>query len=148
MSLQRLIQSNRVKQLIVLSMPSSVAVVSIRGTLSLEDCVTDFMCEPVDLDEWIKEVDASQGDRSFSDRIPDVKPASAQLFSPALCLVCMLVPPKKVTNLCLEDSMQQMACIPALIRGTLATWQMACNRASEPHLQHKCCPPVAHQVVG
>ena len=93
MSLQRLIQSNRVKQLIVLSMPSSVAVVSIRGTLSLEDCGTDFMCEPVDLDEWIKEVDA------------------------------------KVTNLCLEDSMQQMACIPALIRGTLATWQMACNRA-------------------
>lgn len=55
---------------------SVCAVVSIRGTLSLEDCVTDFMCEPVDLDDWIKEMDSSQGSKSFSDRVPEVKPAS------------------------------------------------------------------------
>lgn len=52
------------------------AVLSIRGTLSLEDCVTDFMCEPVDLDDWIKEVDNAATPRSFSDRIPEVKAAS------------------------------------------------------------------------
>ena len=55
---------------------SVCAVVSIRGTLSLEDCVTDFMCEPVDLDDWIKEVDSSNQPTSFSQRVPDVKPAS------------------------------------------------------------------------
>lgn len=55
---------------------SNSVVVSIRGTLSLEDCVTDFMCEPVDLDEWIKEIDTSHGPRSFSDRIPEVKAAT------------------------------------------------------------------------
>ncbi len=30
-------------------------VVSVRGTLSLEDCVTDFLCELVDLDEYLLE---------------------------------------------------------------------------------------------
>lgn len=57
-------------------MVSVCAVVSIRGTLSLEDCVTDFMCEPVDLDDWIKEIDTSHQPTSFSQRVPDVKPAS------------------------------------------------------------------------
>ncbi|KAL3156144.1 hypothetical protein ABBQ32_012435 [Trebouxia sp. C0010 RCD-2024] len=55
---------------------SHSVVVSIRGTLSLEDCVTDFMCEPVDLDEWIKEVDSSSQPKSFAQRVPDVKPAT------------------------------------------------------------------------
>ena len=34
------------------------------------------MCEPVDLDEWVKEIDTSHGPRNFSDRIPEVKAAS------------------------------------------------------------------------
>lgn len=55
---------------------------SIRGTLSLEDCVTDFMCEPVDLDDWIKEIDSSQQPKSFSQRVPDVKPASKTYLQP------------------------------------------------------------------
>ncbi|KAL0029095.1 hypothetical protein WJX77_006448 [Trebouxia sp. C0004] len=55
---------------------SNSVVVSVRGTLSLEDCVTDFLCEPVDLDEWIKEVDSSHAPRSFQDRVPEVKPAT------------------------------------------------------------------------
>ena len=28
-------------------------MISIRGTLSLEDCLTDFMCEPAELDDWL-----------------------------------------------------------------------------------------------
>lgn len=40
--------------------------------------MTDFMCEPVDLDEWIKEVDSSTQPKSFAQRVPDVKPASKQ----------------------------------------------------------------------
>ena len=55
---------------------SVCAVVSIRGTLSLEDCVTDFMCEPVSLDDWIKEVESANQPNSFSQRVPPVKPAS------------------------------------------------------------------------
>ena len=29
------------------------AVISIRGTLSADDLITDFMCEPADMDEWM-----------------------------------------------------------------------------------------------
>jgi len=35
------------------------AVVSIRGTLSLKDCLTDFMCEPADLNEWMNSAPSS-----------------------------------------------------------------------------------------
>ena len=38
--------------------------------------MTDFMCEPVDLDDWIKEVDSSHQPKSFSQRVPPVKAAS------------------------------------------------------------------------
>ena len=68
-------------------------VVSVRGTLSLEDCVTDFLCEPVDLDEWIKEVDSSQEPRSFQDRVPEVKPASKLSMHP---IPCAMLPPVPV----------------------------------------------------
>ena len=56
------------------------AVLSVRGTLSLEDCVTDFMCEPVDLDEWIKEVKQEGTPMSFNDRLPQVKAAGEYMF--------------------------------------------------------------------
>ena len=29
------------------------AVISIRGTLSMDDCLTDFMCEPAEMDSWL-----------------------------------------------------------------------------------------------
>ena len=29
------------------------AVIAIRGTLSAEDLITDFMCEPADMDDWM-----------------------------------------------------------------------------------------------
>ena len=28
-------------------------MISIRGTLSMDDLITDFMCEPADMDDWI-----------------------------------------------------------------------------------------------
>lgn len=67
-------------------------MVSVRGTLSLEDCVTDFLCEPVDLDEWIKEVDSSREPRSFQDRVPEVKPASKLSVHPIPCAMFPAVP--------------------------------------------------------
>ena len=36
------------------------AVLGIRGTLSLDDCLTDFMCEPADMDAWIREQQAHE----------------------------------------------------------------------------------------
>ena len=30
-----------------------LAVIAIRGTLSMEDLVTDFMCEPAEMDDWL-----------------------------------------------------------------------------------------------
>ena len=33
---------------------SCTAVLAIRGTLSLEDLITDFLCEPAALDDWIQ----------------------------------------------------------------------------------------------
>ena len=35
------------------------AVLGIRGTLSLDDCLTDFLCEPADIDEWISDMHGS-----------------------------------------------------------------------------------------
>ena len=78
-------------------------MVSIRGTLSLEDCVTDFMCEPVDLDEWIEEVkeeDSREQPRSFSDRVPEVKPAS-RFHAPVPGAAGTAPPPRTV---CLRNS--------------------------------------------
>lgn len=49
--------------------------------------MTDFMCEPVDLDEWIKEIkeeDSREQPRSFSDRVPEVKAAS-RFHAPMAC---------------------------------------------------------------
>lgn len=37
--------------------------------------MTDFMCEPVDLDEWIKEVKQDTTPISFNDSLPQVKAA-------------------------------------------------------------------------
>ncbi len=28
-------------------------MISIRGTLSMDDCLTDFMCEPAEMDSWL-----------------------------------------------------------------------------------------------
>lgn len=54
------------------------AVVSIRGTLSLEDCLTDFMCEPADINEWMTAAPSSELGRasSFTDDTPEVQLAS------------------------------------------------------------------------
>ena len=30
-----------------------LTVIAIRGTLSMEDLVTDFMCEPAEMDDWL-----------------------------------------------------------------------------------------------
>ena len=68
---------------------SCFAVLSIRGTLSLEDCVTDFMCEPVDLDEWIQEVKQDATPINFHDRLPQVKPAGTNApLNVAILLLC------------------------------------------------------------
>jgi len=37
------------------------AVVCIRGTLSLDDCLTDAMCEPAEIDDWLAVVDGGDG---------------------------------------------------------------------------------------
>jgi hypothetical protein len=58
------------------------AVVSIRGTLSLEDCLTDFMCEPADLSDWMNSAPSGAavwngGDsRGFDEATPDIQLAS------------------------------------------------------------------------
>ena len=44
------------------------AVLAIRGTLSLEDVLTDFLCEPADVEEWI--VSAKPGALSELSRDP------------------------------------------------------------------------------
>lgn len=48
------------------------AVIAIRGTLSLDDCLTDFMCEPADLEEWI--ASAKPGGLRELSRDPTGKP--------------------------------------------------------------------------
>ena len=55
--------------------PYVLAVVSIRGTLSLEDCLTDFMCEPADINDWMTSAPSS-GRASFDDDTPEVQLAS------------------------------------------------------------------------
>lgn len=52
------------------------AVLSIRGTLSLEDCMTDFLCEPAALNEWIESGPKSDSRRSFDEAPPAVQLAS------------------------------------------------------------------------
>jgi hypothetical protein len=39
------------------------AVIAIRGTLSFEDCVTDFMCEPAEMDDWLNAAGTSHSGR-------------------------------------------------------------------------------------
>ena len=53
-----------------------VAVIAIRGTLSLEDCLTDFMCEPAALNDWIAGAPGSDNPSSFDDDTPTVQLAS------------------------------------------------------------------------
>ena len=51
-------------------------MLSIRGTLSLEDCITDFLCEPAVLDDWIKEVgNSGASGASFEECAPPVQKA-------------------------------------------------------------------------
>ena len=53
------------------------AVLSIRGTLSLEDCMTDFLCEPASLNEWIAGIDGNKDTpKSFNEEAPAVQLAS------------------------------------------------------------------------
>ena len=52
-------------------------VAAIRGTLSLEDCLTDLLCEPAELDEWIRHVPGPGPSRSFSGASPPVSPVGA-----------------------------------------------------------------------
>eukprot|EP00891_Asterochloris_glomerata_P009487 jgi/Astpho2/9487/fgenesh1_pg.00145_%23_78_t len=62
---------------------SKAVVLSIRGTLSLEDCITDFLCEPAVLDDWIKEVgNSGASGASFEECAPPVQKADrdAQTF--------------------------------------------------------------------
>ncbi|KAK9805494.1 hypothetical protein WJX72_001323 [[Myrmecia] bisecta] len=53
-------------------------VIAIRGTLSLEDCLTDALCEPAELDDWIKEVHQGSGPRSFDSEVPPVQAADRE----------------------------------------------------------------------
>ncbi|KAK9802679.1 hypothetical protein WJX73_004994 [Symbiochloris irregularis] len=53
-------------------------VLAIRGTLSLDDCLTDFMCEPADLEEWI--VSAQPGGlRELGRQSKDARPGRLRL---------------------------------------------------------------------
>lgn len=54
------------------------AVIAIRGTLSADDLITDFMCEPADMDEWMSTAatpHAGQGQGSYD---PDQLVGSSQ----------------------------------------------------------------------
>lgn len=94
--------------LIVCQCPCALAVLAIRGTLSLDDCLTDFMCEPADLEEWIvsakpgglRELDRqSRGARPGRLRLPLLSgftlgafPALLALHNtPAMCTAQVLV---------------------------------------------------------
>ena len=51
-------------------------VLAIRGTLSFEDALTDLLCEPAGLDEWIREMPSQDGPpASFGSSPPPVQPA-------------------------------------------------------------------------
>ncbi|KAK9847646.1 hypothetical protein WJX84_000251 [Apatococcus fuscideae] len=49
-------------------------VLAIRGTLSLEDCLTDLLCEPAELDAWLKQAHGPGPSSSFSGSSPPVSP--------------------------------------------------------------------------
>lgn len=46
------------------------AVIAIRGTLSLEDCITDFMCEPAEMDEWLSTAATAHSGRFAANHDP------------------------------------------------------------------------------
>ena len=48
-------------------------MLAIRGTLSLEDCLTDFMCEPAELNNWISGAPGGYNPPSFEDDAPAVQ---------------------------------------------------------------------------
>ncbi|KAK9867697.1 hypothetical protein WJX84_009670 [Apatococcus fuscideae] len=51
-------------------------VLAIRGTLSFEDALTDLLCKPAGLDEWIREMPSQDGPpASFGSSPPPVQPA-------------------------------------------------------------------------
>ena len=58
-------------------------VLAIRGTLSLEDCLTDLLCEPAELDAWLKQAHGPGPSRSFSGASPPLSPVGEDL-SPGL----------------------------------------------------------------
>ena len=43
------------------------AVISIRGTLSMDDCLTDFMCEPAEMDSWLSTAATAHSGKLGSD---------------------------------------------------------------------------------
>ena len=53
-------------------------VICIRGTLSLDDCLTDAMCEPAEIDDWLLEPD----DSNATDGVNGGEPCSANAAAP------------------------------------------------------------------
>ena len=73
-------------------------VIAIRGTLSLDDCLTDFLCEPADLEAWI--VSAKPGGLKELQRDPSGKPGKLRI--PLLSGLTLGELPWHVCRLCLS----------------------------------------------
>ena len=82
-------------------------MLSIRGTLSLEDCITDFLCEPAILDDWIKEVGTSGASgASFEECAPPVQKAGEPGWQGCL-------PPSASVDVQGWDSQRKCCMVPA-----------------------------------
>ncbi|CAK0786854.1 hypothetical protein CVIRNUC_010068 [Coccomyxa viridis] len=69
---------------IALDRQTSSVVISIRGTLSADDLITDFMCEPADMDDWMSTVTtphAGQGQGSHDPHLSVGSSAGTGFFS-------------------------------------------------------------------
>ena len=67
-----------------LSLHCASAVISIRGTLSADDLITDFMCEPADMDDWMSTATtphAGQGQGSHDPHLSVGSSAGTGFFS-------------------------------------------------------------------
>lgn len=79
-------------------------VVAVRGTLSLEDCITDVLCEPVGLHGWLPDYLAQVGGGGAPQRC-GIKLAgygAPHVVTYMLCsaLICMLTAPSSARKHC------------------------------------------------